>query len=274
MQRGNVIEHPVEAANDYGQAPRPSQPTAAAPEPLQTLRRPQRQGFLHKKNPRANLRLYYGIYLEIGLILALAALIILFRAPIRPSDEGFDIDLAQQEVVQIEEVKQTQQEAKPPPPPRPPVPVEVPNDVVLDDVELNLDATLDMNEALSELPPPPPPPKEEAPVEEEEAEIFVVVEEMPEIIGGTAQIYKFLEYPDIARKAGMEGLVVVQVVVEPDGRPANPVVARSAGEVLDKAAVEAVMRLRFKPGKQRGVPVRVRMAIPIRFRLRDLKRKG
>ncbi len=237
-------------------------------------RAPKAHGFKPYKHPKVDLRRNYPLYIEIGLIAALLLLIALFRAPLRPKEEGFNIELATQEVVQMEEVTQTHQEVKPPPPPRPPVPVEVPNDVVLDDVELNLDATLDMNEALSELPPPPPPPKEEAPAAEEEAEIFVVVEEMPEIIGGTARIYKFLEYPDIARKAGMEGLVVVQIVVEPDGRPANPVVARSAGDVLDKAAVEAVMKLRFKPGKQRGVPVRVRMAIPIRFRLRDLKRKG
>ncbi len=239
-----------------------------------STRAPKVHGFKPYKHPKVDLRRNYPLYIEIGLIAALLLLIALFRAPVRPKEEGFNIELATQEVVQMEEVTQTHQEVKPPPPPRPPVPVEVPNDVVLDDVELNLDATLDMNEALSELPPPPPPPKEEAPEVEEEAEIFVVVEEMPEIIGGTAQIYKFLEYPDIARKAGMEGLVVVQIVVEPDGRPANPVVARSAGDVLDKAAVEAVMKLRFKPGKQRGVPVRVRMAIPIRFRLRDLKRKG
>ncbi|WP_457652947.1 energy transducer TonB [Rhodocaloribacter sp.] len=235
---------------------------------------PKAHGLKPYKHPKADLRRNYRLYIEFGLIVALILLIALFRAPVRPKEEGFNIELATQEVVQMEEVTQTHQEVKPPPPPRPPVPVEVPNDVVLDDVELNLDATLDMNEALTELPPPPPPPKEEAPAVEEEAEIFVVVEEMPEIIGGTAQIYKYLEYPDIARKAGLEGLVVVQIVVEPDGRPANPVVARSAGDVLDKAAVEAVMRLRFKPGKQRGVPVRVRMAIPIRFRLRDLKRKG
>lgn len=230
-------------------------------------------GFKPYKAPRADLRRNYRLYIEIGLVLSLLILIGLFRAPIRPKEEGFNIELAQQEVVQMEEVTQTQQQVKPPPPPRPPVPVEVPNDVVLDDEDLNLDATLDMNEPLSELPPPPPPPEEKSQPEEEEAEIFVVVEEMPEIIGGTAQIYKYLEYPDIARKAGMEGLVVVQIVVEPDGTPANPVVARSAGEVLDKAAVEAVRKLRFKPGKQRGVPVRVRMAIPIRFRLRDLNRK-
>ncbi|WP_457651630.1 energy transducer TonB [Rhodocaloribacter sp.] len=267
MQRGNVIEHPVEAANDYGQAPRPSQPTAAAPEPLQTPRRPQRQGFLHKKNPRANLRLYYGIYLEIGLILALAALIFLFRAPIRPDDEGFDIDLAQQEVVQIEEIKQTQQEAKPPPPPRPPVPVEVPNDVVLDDEELNLDATLDFDEPLAELPPPPAP-KEEKKVEEPEPEIFVVVEEMPVLIGGLRGLQAKIHYPEMAKKAGVQGRVIVQFVVNEQGDVENATVIRGIGGGADEEALRVISAAKFKPGKQRGRPVKVRMSLPILFKLR------
>lgn len=103
---------------------------------------------------------------------------------------------------------------------------------------------------------------------EEEPEIFVVVEQMPEIIGGNAKIYENLVYPVIARQAGVEGLSVIQVVVEPDGTPSDITVARSASEMLDQAAITAVSQLRFIPGKQRGVPVRVRMAIPIRFRLK------
>ena len=66
----------------------------------------------------------------------------------------------------------------------------------------------------------------------------------------------------------MEGLVIVQVVVEPDGTGSNPIVAKSAGKVLDDAAIEAVKQLRYKPGRQRGRAVRVKLAIPIRFMLK------
>ena len=160
---------------------------------------------------------------------------------------------------------------KAPPPPRPPIPVEVPDDVVMDDIELDLDVTLDLDAEILDIPPPPPTPvaKEE---EEDEPEIFVVVEQMPTINGGTERLYAILDYPEIARQAGIEGMVVVQVVVMPDGSPSQPFIARSAGEILDKAAVDAVMKLSFTPGKQRGKPVMVRMAIPIRFRLKEVRK--
>lgn len=204
-----------------------------------------------------------------GLILSLGSLIVLMRADLSVSADEAEFELAQQEIVQMEEIKQTTQEMKAPPPPRPPVPVEVPNDVIFEDVELDLDVTLDLDAEILDIPPPPPIPVAEE--VEEEPEIFVVVEQMPVMIGGTARMYELLDYPEIARQAGMEGMVVVQVVITPEGLPKDPVMARSAGDVLDNAAVEAVMKLTFEPGKQRGKAVSVRLAIPIRFRLKDAK---
>ncbi len=224
------------------------------------------------KNPRADIRKDYRITLEIAFIVALSLTILAVRAPMHSNGDELGFTLADQEVVHMEEIVQTEQIERPPPPPRPPVPVEVPNDAILDEVVLDLDVSLDLD-AIVELPPPPAPAIEE--VEEEmEPEIFVVVENMPEIIGGATRIYENLIYPEIARQAGVEGLVVIQVVVEPDGTPSGTMVARSASPVLDNAAIAAVEGLRFVPGKQRGQPVRVRMAIPIRFRLRDVTGQG
>ncbi len=216
---------------------------------------------------------YHRLLFEIGLILSLIILIVLFRAPIRPSEELVVIEEAPQEAIRLEEeVPQTRQQLPPPPPPVPPPPVPVPDEAILGEEEVpEFESELDINRPLN-IPPPPPPAEEEKKTEEkeeEEPEIFVAVEEMPEIIGGSEAVYKVLEYPEIARQAGMEGLVIVQVIVEPDGRPSHPTILKSAGEVLDQAAIEAVMKLRFKPGKQRGKPVRVRYAIPIRFKLKE-----
>lgn len=210
----------------------------------------------------------YRATLMFGLVLALGGTSFLFRADLRQSTEEDNFTMSQQEVVQMEEIEQTKQELKAPPPPRPPVPVEVPNDVILENDELDLDVTLDLDAEILDIPPPPPAPADDEPVEEE-MEIFVVVEQMPLVIGGNQKVYEYLTYPDIARQAGIEGMVVVQIVVGPDGVPYDPVVARSAGEVLDVAATKAVMQLRFEPGRQRGKPVSVRLAIPIRFRLKD-----
>jgi protein TonB len=220
------------------------------------------------KRRGADLRGAYRLTLEIGLVVALLILIALMHLPLYPGDD-FEIPMVEQEVVQMEEIQQTKQIERPPPPPRPPTPVVVADDVILDDEVLDLDASLDINEAVSELPPPPPPPapSQEEAVEEEE-EIFVVVEDMPVLIGGIESLYKVLEYPDIARQAGVDGRVIVQFVVDEQGNVTRPEVIRSAGDVLDRAALKAVVQLKFKPGKQRGKAVRVRYAIPVRFELR------
>ncbi len=224
-----------------------------------------------KKNAGLEHKVHYETKVMFGFVVSLTLMTTMVRMDLRPSGEGLDITLTAQETVQMEEIVQTEQEIKAPPPPRPPVPVVVPDDYVFEEVELDLDAMLDLDAAITDLPPPPPTPAMDDGPEEDEMEIFVVVEEMPTIIGGSQEVYKYLEYPEIARKAGLEGLVVIQVVVLPDGKPSLPEVARSAGQVLDEAAVGAVMQLSFKPGMQRGRAVRVRMAIPIRFRLRDAK---
>ena len=202
--------------------------------------------------------------LPLGYILSLLLLIIAFRLPTLVSEHRDQYVIKEQQVVQVEEVLQTEQKNAPPPPARPSIPITVPNDALIADDALDLDALLDIDASVTYVPPPPAPVREEV----QEAEIFVVVEDMPSIIGGTAALYARLDYPEIARAAGVEGLVVVQVTVEPDGRPSNPVVARGVAQVLDEEAVRAVMDLRFNPGRQRGRAVRVNFAIPVRFRLR------
>ncbi|GIV59968.1 energy transducer TonB [Rhodocaloribacter litoris] len=217
-----------------------------------------------RKTEKADLRKRYPLYVEIGLALTLLLLIVAFRLDLRAED-SFEIVMEEQEVVQIEEIQQTQQIEKPPPPPRPPVPVEVPDDEVLEDDDLDLDATLDIDQPLTDLPPPPPPAEEE---EEPEPEIFVIVEEMPELIGGLAAIQEKIRYPEIAKKAGVEGRVIVQFVVDEQGRVVDPVVVRGIGAGCDEEAIRAVSQAKFKPGKQRGKPVKVKMTLPITFKLK------
>jgi protein TonB len=199
------------------------------------------------------------------MVLTLALLIVAFRLDLR-SDSGFDVTMQEQEVVQMEEILQTQQVEKPPPPPRPPVPVEVPNDEILEDEDLDLDASLDLDEPLADLPPPPPPPPADEP--EPEPEIFVIVEQMPELIGGLSELQKKITYPEIAKKAGVEGRVIVQFVVNEQGNVTDPVVVRGIGAGCDEEAIRAVQTAKFTPGKQRGKPVRVKMSLPITFKLK------
>ncbi len=211
----------------------------------------------------------YGLALPAGLVLALGVVILAFQIPVS-SRSDYTIVEVRQELVTLEEIQQTRQELPPPAPPRPPVPIEVANDQVLDEsIELNLDASLDLDEALVDVQPPPPPPPQEEEEEEISNEIFVAVEDMPVMIGGIASLTAAIQYPEMARKAGVEGRVIVQIIIDENGIPRDPVIVRSASELLDEEAVRAVMMQRFTPGKQRGRAVKVKLAIPVMFRLRS-----
>ena len=204
----------------------------------------------------------YLIIGQIGAVLALSMTIGAFRMNISAA-EVLEYVTPNQEIVQMEEIQQTQQIERPPPPPRPPIPVVVPDDALLEDEDLNLDMALDLDAVLYDLSPPPP-----TAVEDEIEEIFVVVEQMPTIIGGLQKLYNYVSYPMIAQNAGIEGTVVIQIVVSPEGLPTQPQIIKSAHDLLDQAALAGVMQLRFTPALQRGRAVPVYMSIPVKF---DLK---
>jgi TonB family protein len=113
------------------------------------------------------------------------------------------------------------------------------------------------------IPPTPPSPGEPG----VEDDFFVVVEEMPELIGGLASVQSDLQYPEMARRAGIEGRVYVQFIVNENGDVEDPRVIRGIGGGADEAALAAVREAKFKPGVQRGRPVRVQYSLPIVFRL-------
>ena len=215
-----------------------------------------------RKTEKADIRKRYPLYMQLGMIGALVVLIAAFRASLNP-EPSFVIEEIQQEIVQMEEIQQTKQIEKPPPPPKPPVPIEVPDDEILEDEDLDLDVSLELDEEIINLPPPP-----SAAEEEEEPEIFMIVEQMPELIGGLGSIQSKIKYPEIAKKAGVEGRVFVQFVVNTDGSVLDPVVVRGIGAGCDEEAVRAVSQAKFKPGKQRGKAVPVKMSLPITFKLK------
>jgi len=81
-------------------------------------------------------------------------------------------------------------------------------------------------------------------------------------------IYKRIKYPKIARKAGIEGRVIVTFVVDEQGNVTNPVVLHRGGAGLDEAALDAIQQVKFFPGRHRGKVVKVQMSQPIVFKLR------
>ena len=174
-----------------------------------------------------------------------------------------------------EEMQITVQNTPPPPPPPPPMPDVIEQlTVVEDDVEvaeIDIKSAEDDANTIVEVVNT----VEEAPVEEEEAEantIFTVVEDEPEFPGGTKALMEFisknLRYPAFAAENGIQGRVTLSFVVEKDGSVTDIQEMRSPSEDLTKEAKRVVQSMpKWKPGKQRGKPVRVKYVLPVTFRL-------
>jgi len=114
---------------------------------------------------------------------------------------------------------------------------------------------------------------------QEEEEIYTVVEQTPQFPGGEKARVDFiknnLKYPESARKNNVEGTVYITFVVEKDGSVTEVEILRGIEENCNKAALEVVKSMpKWKPGKQRGKPVRVQFNMPIRFKLQDVKEEA
>ncbi len=223
-----------------------------------------------KKSPKADLENKKSIFFEIGLAVTLLIVLLAFEWT---STETVNVEMAQVQEVKMEEemVDVTHQdEIKQPEPPKV---IQVTDVIKIVDDNVNIKDNSDIFDSDF---------KEDAAVKiveftEQEEEVeeytpFVVVEEMPSFGPGGLEefrnnyVQKNLKYPDVAAENGIQGKVYINFVVEPDGRVTNVKVIRGVDPILDKEAVRVVASSpRWKPGKQRGKPVRVQFNIPIIF---------
>ncbi len=212
-----------------------------------------------KKNPKVDLRLKFRRVMEISAIVALLLCILLLQG-----FSKFERKENAQKVVtskiEVAEIPQTQQEKLPPPPSRPAIPIEsesedIPDDATIEETNINFD----------EVPPPPPPP----PAEEEDQIVFIPYDEPPQPIGGFAAIQKELEYPEIARKAGIEGTVIIYAKISTTGDVINTRVVKPLGNSgCNEAAIKAIKAVKWKPAMQRDKAVMVWVSVPVKFKLR------
>lgn len=110
--------------------------------------------------------------------------------------------------------------------------------------------------------------------QEKKDETYVIVEDMPEFPGGEEALRKYISehvnYPEIAKKNGIQGKVYVSFQVSKDGSVKDARVARGVDPSLDKEALRVIKNMpKWKPGKQRGEPVNVAYTLPIQFKLDD-----
>jgi protein TonB len=127
--------------------------------------------------------------------------------------------------------------------------------------------SLTLKDIIEEIKKPEPP-------KEEENKIFTAVEQKPQFPGGEAALMKWLssniQYPVMAQEEGAQGRVVVQFVVEKDGRVGQAKIARGRHPELDKEAIRLVKSLpKFIPGKNNGQSVRCWFTLPINFKLQQ-----
>ena len=220
-----------------------------------------------KKNPEVDLERKKGLFLQIGLVIAL--LIVLGAFEYKSYEKSaynlgsLNLDDLEEEIIPI-----TKQELNPPPPPPPPPEV---IEIVEDDVVIEDEIEIEDTESDEDL----------EIVEEDDEEVFMVVESMPKFkciklkkkeycgdLGLMKYIQENIKYPPIAKEYNITGKVYISFIVDKSGSVTNVKVVRGVDKNLDAEAVRVVKSLpKYKPGKQRGKPVRVMFTVPINFTL-------
>lgn len=220
-----------------------------------------------KKTPEADLTKKSGMFLNLGLLVSVG--LVLFAFEYKSFDDRNLKDLGQvsDDFEELLDIPITEQPPPPPPPVEQPIIQEIPDEIEIEEkIEVNFDVDVKEETVIKEIV------ISDAPVEEKADAIFDVVENAPNPPGGMEGWNKYLsnnlKYPTQARRMGIEGTVYVVFVVNTDGTIQDVDVLRGIGGGCDEEAIRVVKAApKWEPGKQRGRPVRVRMRLPIRFKL-------
>lgn len=219
-----------------------------------------------KKNPKIDLSRQSGMFLNIGMAASILLVILAFEWRTYDDNGLMDLGSVDDDFEDILEIPPTEQ--PPPPPPKVQVPeiVEVPDEEEIEEeIEVELDVEVTEETIVEEIV------FEEAPEEENVDEIFTIVEESASFPGGLSAWAKYLsnemKYPRQAQRMGIEGRVFVQFIVERDGSLTDVKVVKGIGAGCDEEAMRVIKNgPKWKPGKQRGKPVRQKYIQNIQFK--------
>lgn len=199
----------------------------------------------------------YPLRVRFIIVGVLGFIVILFYSFPRFLQTGEALSQNFEEVVETFDIPPTQQFQAPPPPARPSIPVESDDEDIAEDITI---AETGLDDFEWDAPPPPP---DAGPTSR-----FVAYDDPPEPIGGYSAIQKNVIYPDIAREAGVAGLVIIQAFVDKTGIVRETIVLKGRPNTgLDEAAMDAIRRTRWKPAKQRDMNVGVWISVPVNFKL-------
>ena len=220
-----------------------------------------------KKNPEADLSKKTGLYFNIGLVITMLLVITAFEWRFYDDDSLVNLGEVESTFEDIMDIPPTEQPPPPPPKIQQPEVIEVPDEEEIEEeIDFNLDVEVTEETVIEEIV------FEDAPEEEVAEEIFTIVEDQPQPKGGMSAFYQYvqkeLNYPSQARRMGIEGKVYVQFVVDTDGTITEVEAIKGIGAGCDEEAVRVIKNApKWNPGKQRGRAVKVRMVLPITFRL-------
>lgn len=222
-----------------------------------------------KKSPHADLESKRTFFLEVGIIVAIATMLVAFEWKSYNVKEiiiekGYDLP---EDVEKIPITQQKKAELPIPVPAQTTLLNIVENEMAVDD-DLVIDAEDNSLKPISDYIRPTPIADEP----EDEEPPFIVVEDNPEFPGGESARIKFLldniNYPQVAREAGIQGTVYLTFVIEKNGSITDVRILRGVGGGCDEEAIRVVNSMpKWNPGKQRGKPVRVQFNMPIKFTL-------
>ena len=204
-----------------------------------------------RKNPKADLTRKSGLFFNIGLVISLLLVITAFEWRFTEENKIVDLYEIEDNFEDLMDIPPT--EIPPPPPPKIQQPqlIEVPDDEKIDEeIPIDIDVEVREEDIIEEI-------VIDDPGTEESEEIFTFVQNQPEPKGGMAAFYKFLkenlDYPEKARRLGIEGKVFLQFIVDKDGSINNIEVVRGIGAGCDEEAVRVLKNApKWNPGKQRG----------------------
>ncbi|WP_084812105.1 energy transducer TonB [Flammeovirga pacifica] len=228
----------------------------------------QEKSVLVKKYNDVDISKYSILFGAIGLSLSMLVVLVALEFPSYDEQKLMDLGSLDFDDEEMVDIPVTQQQPPPPPKVTAPVIVEVPDEEEIEDeIEIEIPEEFDEETVIEEAP-------EVEEVEEEEVveEIFEIVEDPAGFPGGMGKFYKWvgknMKYPSQAKRMGVEGKVYVQFVVDKDGTLTDIKVVRGIGAGCDEAAINVLKKApKWKPGKQRGRPVKQRMVLPISFKL-------
>lgn len=224
----------------------------------------------NKKSDKANLENKKGIFFLIGLVISLGTILLAFEWKSKPKAV---VDLGSSTFVPDEFVyiPPTPHEKKELPPQKIEVPFfelvdnhsEIDNELDAFNSEVTDETFLDFNPIVFQ--------KKENKNEEEE-KIHFFVDDMPEFPGGEKALIKYLgknvRYPIIAQENGIKGKVFVSFIIDQNGLISNVELIRGVDVSIDNEALRVVRSMpKWKPGRQNGMPVKVRYSVPILFEL-------